>query len=30
MGPDEYVYMGILSASIPIGFFFRYLSECFG
>lgn len=27
MSPDELVYMGILAASIPVGFLFRYLSE---
>ncbi|XP_046883440.1 lysophospholipid acyltransferase 7 [Hypomesus transpacificus] len=26
MSPDELVYLGILAASIPIGFLFRYLS----
>lgn len=30
MSPDELVYLGILAASIPAGFFFRYLSEYFG
>lgn len=27
MSPDELVYLGILAASIPVGFLFRYLSE---
>lgn len=27
MSPDEQVYLGILAASIPIGFLFRYPSE---
>uniref|UniRef100_A0A673LV49 Uncharacterized protein n=1 Tax=Sinocyclocheilus rhinocerous TaxID=307959 RepID=A0A673LV49_9TELE len=26
MSPDELVYLGILAASIPVGFLFRYLS----
>lgn len=30
MSPDELVYLGILAASIPVGFLFRYLSEYFG
>lgn len=30
MSPDELVYLGILAASIPAGFLFRYLSEYFG
>jgi len=28
MSPDELVYLGVLAASIPVGFLFRYLSEC--
>ena len=28
MSPDELVYLGVLVASIPVGFLFRYLSEC--
>lgn len=27
MSPDELVYLGVLAASIPVGFLFRYLSE---
>lgn len=27
MSPDELVYLGILGASIPVGFLFRYLSK---
>jgi len=30
MSPDELVYLGILAASIPVGFLFRYLSQYFG
>lgn len=30
MSPDELVYLGILAASIPVGFLFRYLSEYSG
>lgn len=30
MSPDELVYLGILAASIPVGFLFRYLSKYFG
>jgi len=29
MSPDELVYLGVLAASIPVGFLFRYLSEYF-
>lgn len=28
MSPDELVYLGVLASSIPVGFLFRYLSEC--
>ncbi|MEQ2199694.1 Lysophospholipid acyltransferase 7, partial [Xenoophorus captivus] len=27
MSPDELVYLGVLAASIPVGFLFRYLSS---
>lgn len=27
MSPDELVYLGILAASIPVGFLFRYLRK---
>lgn len=27
MSSDEHVYLGILAASIPVGFLLRYLSE---
>lgn len=27
MSPDELVYLGILGASVPVGFLFRYLSK---
>lgn len=30
MSPEELVYLGILAASIPVGFLLRYLSEYFG
>uniref|UniRef100_A0A1A8SE44 Leukocyte receptor cluster member 4 n=1 Tax=Nothobranchius rachovii TaxID=451742 RepID=A0A1A8SE44_9TELE len=26
MSPDDLVYLGVLAASVPVGFFFRYLS----